>query len=880
MKKLLLLISICVYALNSLGQQTTLFSISDESITREELLAGGLRIALYVNSTTAQFYLSDGNNSSTFQSDGGTVFEVIKSGSGIKLKNVKSGEFLGGTGSTFARTSSESGAKVFTPEKITSKVNNTAANADETRSYWMTFTSGSKYYLNTNTSGYKTVKYATGNGNWSTFYIYKIKQETTYNTNIIPVPASVSVNGDGTLSGWKKDDISFSTDESLDAEAYVLDITADGITVKSSTDRGKYYAMLSLEQLSEQFGDALPLLRIEDKPRFQYRGFMLDVSRHFFTVEEVKKMLDVMARYKMNVFHWHLTDDQGWRAEIKQYPKLTTIGAQRSDSYETPITKVIENGWTYWTGVGGFTGKPYGPYFYTQEEMRDVVAYAAERHIDILPEIDMPGHFVAALAAYPEYSCNPGNPPTVWTSGGISSNVLNVADDNAVQFTKNILGELCDIFPYPYIHIGGDECPVTQWQSNAQCQALYTAEGFTSYRQLQTRFIKQISDFVTTKGKKLFCWNESVTASGADLDIMKGTGATIMCWSPCESGVRQAVSMGLPAIVTEYNRGNQSYYINRRQCTDYGEPTGAGDGDDSVEGCYSLVPMPSGLTDDQEALVKGVQGTFWTEHVGTPEYLEYLALPRLICIAEAGWTEQNRKDWSSFRARLVEHTQWLEANNYVFSNHWMPGYTPRQDSKTTVTPETSTVESPKWYKIKFTNGNVFLQANGKVNLATVENEALDNSQFFALIGDNFNNFKIYCADGTYMNTKSATSTKGDVTTLLYSSSYGNTSKSFRLASHPSKSSEYVITLTSDTSKGINTWGGTGAGRNIGFYSTSDANCTLVFQTDSKYDGPTAINDIVANEGNEGYPNGKFLKDRRVVIYKNGRQYNTTGQRLR
>ena len=190
------------------------------------------------------------------------------------------------------------------------------------------------------------------------------------------------------------------------------------------------------------------------------------------------------------------------------------------------------------------------------------------------------------------------------------------------------------------------------------------------------------------------------------------------------------------------------------------------------------------------------------------------------------------------------------------------------------------MESPKWYKIKFTNGNVFLQANGKVNLATVENEALDNSQFFALIGDNFNNFKIYCADGTYMNTKSATSTKGDVTTLLYSSSYGNTSKSFRLASHPNKSSEYVITLTSDTSKGINTWGGTGASRNIGFYSTSDANCALVFQTDSKYDGPTAINDIVANEGNEGYPNGKFLKDRRIVIYKNGRQYNTTGQRLR
>ncbi|MBO4662563.1 MAG: beta-N-acetylhexosaminidase [Bacteroidaceae bacterium] len=880
MKRLLLLIAVCTYFLNSSGQQTTSFMKSDESITKDELLAGGLKVALYVNSTTRQFYLSDGENSSTFQSDGGTVFEVIKSGSGIKLRNVKSGEFFGGSGSTIARTSSESAAKVFTPEKITSKVNNTAANADETRSYWLTFTSGSKYYLNTNTSGYKTVQYATGNGNWSTFYIYKVEQVTTYNVNIIPAPASVRVNGDGVLSGWNKADIDYYTDESLEAEAYILDITAEGIAVKSSTDRGKYYALLSLDQLAEQFGDALPLIRIEDKPRFQYRGFMLDVSRHFFTVEEVKKMLDVMARYKMNVFHWHLTDDQGWRAEIKQYPKLTTIGAQRTNSYETPITKVIENGWTYWTGVGGMTGKPYGPYFYTQDEMRDVVAYAAERQIDILPEIDMPGHFVAALAAYPEYSCTPNNPPTVWTSGGISSNVLNVANDEAVQFTKNILNELCEIFPYPYIHIGGDECPVTQWQNNAMCQELYAAEGFTNYRQLQTRFIKQISDFVSTKGKKLFCWNESVTASGADLNIMKETGATIMCWTPCESAVRKAVSNGLPAVVTEYNRGNQSYYINRRQCTDYGEPTGAGDGNDNVEGCYSLVPMPSGMTAEQEALVKGVQGTFWTEHVGTPEYLEYLALPRLICVAEAGWVEQDRKDWSDFRARMMEHTKWMEDNNYVYSNHWMPGYTPRKDSKTTVTPETSTVDNPKWYKIKFTNGSVFMQANGKTNLATVENELLDDSQFFALIGENTNNFKIYCADGTYINTKSATSTKGDVTTLLYSSSYGSTSKSFQLASHPNKTSEYVITLVTDTSNGINTWGGTGAGRNIGFYGTSDANCALVFQNDSKYDGPTAIADIVAAEDRAGNMNGKFLKDRHVVIYKNGQQYNTAGQRLR
>ncbi len=880
MKKGLFLTMFCILGLAGAAQQTMVYTVSDETITRDELLAGGLKIALYVNTTSRQFYLSDGENSATFQSDGGTVFEVVKSGSGIKLKNVKSGEFFGGTGSTLARTPTEEDAKVFTPEKITSKVANTAANADETRSYWLTFTSGSKYYLNTNTSSYKTVRYATGNGNWSTFYIYKVEQQTTFNTNIIPVPATVGVNGEGVLSDWKKEDVRYETDATLGEEAYVLDIAADGITVRSATERGRYYALLSLDLLCEQFGNALPLLRIEDKPRFQYRGFMLDVSRHFFTVEEVKRMLDVMARYKMNVFHWHLTDDQGWRAEIKRYPKLTTVGAQRSNSYETPITKVIENGWTYWTGTGGFTGQPYGPYFYTQEEMRDVVAYAAERHIDILPEVDMPGHFVAALAAYPEYSCTPNNPPTVWTSGGISSNVLNVANEASVEFAKNILGELCEIFPYPYIHIGGDECPVTQWQNNAQCQALYAAEGFTNYRQLQTRFIKQMSDFVETKGKKLFCWNESVTASGADLNIMQETGAVIMCWTPCEAGVRKAVKLGLGAVVTEYNRGNQSYYINRRQCTDYGEPTGAGDGDDSVEGCYSLVPMPSGLTAEEETLVMGVQGTFWTEHVGTPEYLEYLALPRLICIAESGWSKQDRKDWQNFRARLMEHVGWLEANNYVYSNHWMPGYTPRKDSKVTVTPEVSTADSPKWYKIKFTNGKTFMQANGKMNLLTVENEKLEDTQFFALIGESTDNFYIYCADDTFIGTKSATSTKGDVTTLLYSSLGRSTSTTFRLAAHPNNSQEYVITLTSDTSKGINSWGGTGTGRNIGFYTASDANCSIVFQDDSRYDGPTAISGIVAADAEKDRVNGKFLKDSCVVIHKDGRQYNTTGQRLK
>lgn len=465
-------------------------------------------------------------------------------------------------------------------------------------------------------------------------------------------------------------------------EGYRLVIKENSITLSSLTSAGFFYGFQSIRkmlpphvglELPGKEGDvySLPVVSITDTPRFGYRGFMLDVSRHFFTVEEIKRFLDLMAIYKMNVFHWHLTDDQGWRAEIKQYPKLTTVGAKRSDSWNTDIY-LVDDYW--WTGEGAYTGKPYGPYFYTQEEMRDVVAYAAARHIDVLPEVDMPGHFVAAMASYPEFSCDPSNPPSVWTNGGISSNVLNVANPAAVEFAKNILSELCDIFPYPYIHIGGDECPTSQWESNAACQARYKELGLSSYRALQTHFIKDISDFVATKGKRLFCWNESITAGGSDLDLMKQTGATIMCWNPCQSGALKAAQMGLDAIVTEYHAAGGGYYINRRQSNDYGEPTGAGYGDDTVEGCYNYVPVPASVSSADAAHFIGVQGTFWTEHVSSNEYLEYLALPRLICVAEAGWSTQSKKNWTDFKERLTLDTQMLDAGGYIYARHWMDGY--------------------------------------------------------------------------------------------------------------------------------------------------------------------------------------------------------------
>ena len=480
----------------------------------------------------------------------------------------------------------------------------------------------------------------------------------------------------------------------LDAEGYKLSVKEDGVKVEASTSAGFYYAFQTLKKIlpanvmagvkdEAVTAYALPYVNINDEPRFGYRGFMLDVARHFFTVEEVKRMIDIMAAYKMNRFHWHLTDDQGWRVEIKRYPKLTTVGATRANSWTVDI-----NHGDYWTN------EQYGPYFYTQEEIKEVVAYAKERHIEIIPEIDMPGHFVAAMTAYPEYSCWPEGAHALWVTGGVSTDILNVANPEAVQFAKNILEELCELFPYPQVHIGGDECPTSAWEGNALCQERYRELGLTNYRQLQTHFIKEIGDFLATKGKKMAVWNESITAGGADLDMMKETGATIYCWTPCQASAKQAAEMGLPNVVTEYYNG---YYINRRQWST-GEPTGAGPGTDNLETVYNYVPVPTNISASLSKYYTGVQGTFWTEHVANREYLEYLALPRLLAVAEAGWTQQKDKNFADFKKRFNADTKMLDYNGYLYGKHYVDGAT-EDGGDGKVMPKTSTADASYWYRI-------------------------------------------------------------------------------------------------------------------------------------------------------------------------------------
>lgn len=479
------------------------------------------------------------------------------------------------------------------------------------------------------------------------------------------------------------------------AEGYSLTV-GENVSIEASTARGFFYAFQSIKKMLpgnvmagvtdpkvERY--ALPCVTINDEPRFAYRGFMLDVARHFFTVAEVKRMIDIMAAYKMNYFHWHLSDDQGWRVEIKKYPKLTTVGATADNCYATSL----EYG-PYWTNA------QYGPFFYTQDELREVVAYAKKRHIEVIPEFDMPGHFVAALVAYPEFSCNPSAGRKVWTSGGISSDVLNVADPAAVQFVKDIWLELLDIFPGQYVHIGGDECPTSAWEGNALCQAKYKELGLTSYRQLQSHFIKEMADFFKEHGRRTCVWNEAITAGGADTKLMQEAGVYVWAWSyPASDGAKRAAQLGLDNVYTPWG----PYYINRRQSMDACEATLAGGGTDNLQATYNEVPVPSsGITTAQKAYYTGVQGTFWTEHVADRELMEYLALPRLIAIAETGWTPAARKNFNSFCQRITADTVMLNYNGYNYGKHYI-GKGSASGEEEMVMPKSSTATEKYWYRI-------------------------------------------------------------------------------------------------------------------------------------------------------------------------------------
>lgn len=450
----------------------------------------------------------------------------------------------------------------------------------------------------------------------------------------------------------------------LPAEAYKLNVSKKQVRIEASRPAGFYYALQTLKQLmprnvmagvatSDHSQWSLPSVEIEDAPRFEWRGFMLDEGRHFFGKDEIKRVIDMMAIYKMNRFHWHLTEDQGWRIEIKKYPKLTETGAWRN-------SKVLAY------GDVKPDGERYGG-FYTQKDIKEIVAYAKKKFIEIIPEIDIPGHSQAAVAAYPEFlACDPENKHEVWLQQGISTDVINVANPKAMQFAKEVIDELTELFPFNYIHLGGDECPTNKWRKNDECKKLLSEIGSSNFRDLQIYFYKQLKDYIATKPadqqRQLIFWNEVLHGNTSIL----GNDITIMAWIGANAAAKQAAKQGMNTILSP----QIPYYINRKQSKLPTEPMSQGHGTETVEAVYNYQP----LKDVDAALqpyYKGVQANSWTEWVTEPSVLEYLMLPRLAAVAEAGWTPQEKRNYEDFKERIRKDAELYDLKGWNYGKHIM-----------------------------------------------------------------------------------------------------------------------------------------------------------------------------------------------------------------
>jgi hexosaminidase len=434
----------------------------------------------------------------------------------------------------------------------------------------------------------------------------------------------------------------------LGSEGYQLTVTSTEVRIEALEKAGLFYGNQTLRQLlpADLFGNApsentawrIPCVKIEDQPRFRWRGMHLDVGRHFMPVEYVKKYIDLIALHKMNIFHWHLTDDQGWRIEIKKYPKLTEIGAWRKE------TVVGKNSETY-------DGKPHGG-FYTQDEIRQIVQYAKERYVTIVPEIEMPGHSIAALAAYPELSCT-GGPFEVVTHWGVFRHVYCAGNDQVFLFNQDILDEVMELFSSPYIHIGGDECPKENWKSCRKCQERIKAEGLKDENELQSYFIKRIETYLNEHGRRIIGWDEILEGGVAP-------NATVMSWRGMGGGIAAARANHDVIIAS-----NSHLYFDYYQANPEKEPLSIG-GFVPLEKVYSLDPIPAELTQEQAKHILGVQAQVWTEYIQNPQQADYMAYPRGCALAEIAWTPLGQKNYEDFYRRLTTHTERLRRMNVNF----------------------------------------------------------------------------------------------------------------------------------------------------------------------------------------------------------------------
>ena len=437
------------------------------------------------------------------------------------------------------------------------------------------------------------------------------------------------------------------------AEGYKLDADAKQIRIAGASAAGVFYGIQTLRKsLPLVNGKAskvsIPAVHIADAPRFAYRGTHLDVSRHFVTADSVRQFIDMLALHNINRFHWHLTDDQGWRIEIKKYPLLTQIGSKRAQ------TVIGHNS-------GKYDGKPYSG-FYTQKQIRDIVKYAADRYITIVPEIDLPGHMQAALAAYPDMGCT-GGPYEVWQKWGVSDNVLCAGNDKTLTFIDNVLKEITKLFPSKYIHVGGDECPKTQWQKCPKCQArikalnLEAKDGHSAEERLQSYIITHASNYLKSLGRNTIGWDEILEGGLAE-------GATVMSWRG-ESGGIAAAKQHHDVVMTP----NSYLYFDYYQSLDKAnEPLAIG-GYLPLETVYSYEPMPKELTADEARHIIGVQANIWTEYMPTFKQMQYMALPRLAALSEVQWSQPALKDYTSFTNRLTEFTHLYDRLGYNYAKH-------------------------------------------------------------------------------------------------------------------------------------------------------------------------------------------------------------------
>lgn len=462
---------------------------------------------------------------------------------------------------------------------------------------------------------------------------------------LAPIPAEIA--------GESGADLRLLHESGLPEEAYLLEVMPSGVEIRASGGAGWFYGLQTLHQLLPGDGSlpdagywTLPCVRIEDRPRFRWRGLMLDTVRHFFPVEVLKRLLDQMARYKLNVFHWHLTDDQGWRLQILRYPLLTEVGSRRTES---PLAGDRDSG----------DGVPCGG-FYTQDEVRDVVSYAAERQIRVVPEIEMPGHAGALIAAYPHLGNTdaPGFHPAVWTRWGVSPQILAPTDE-VFEFLENVLGEVAGLFPGDFIHVGGDEVPKQQWRESPRAQKIMKAAGLKSAEEMQTWFLARIEKFLRAQGKHLVGWD----------DISEGgllPSAVVMVWRDWE-WARKALAAGNPIVMTPTSH----CYFDYLQGPQESEPEAIG-GDLTLETVYSFKPVPGDFPGG-EAGVLGIQGNLWTEYIRDRDHLDYMAWPRAAALAEVAWSPCGSKDWGSFERRLASHVPVWKTRGIRFRPLDLPG---------------------------------------------------------------------------------------------------------------------------------------------------------------------------------------------------------------